>query len=67
MGNLEDWKSFEQSGKVSDYLLYKDKGKSDYTNDITSTSNSRRMGEEVYGRFDQDNGHGVICHASWRI
>lgn len=67
MGNLEDWKSFEQSGKVSDYLLYKYKDESLYTNEIASSSIGRRIGEDAYGRFDQDNRNGIICHASWRI
>lgn len=67
MENLEDWKSFEQSGKVNDYLLYKNKSGSVYTNDRTSTSISRRVGEEAYGRFDQGDRHSIICHAYWRF
>lgn len=67
MDNLEDWKSFEQSGRVSDYLLYKYKSELDYTNEMTSTSMSRRMDEEAYGRVDQGDRHSIICHACWRI
>lgn len=68
---VEDaWKNFELSGKISDYLTYrqsmqaKDAGRQ--TMEETARA-SQKKGKDGYGRAGSFNGDGVKCHADWRI
>lgn len=62
------WKDFELSGKVSDYLNYR---QSTGTKDMSERSNERSVtaerGIDGYGTEHSSDGHGVTCNADWRV
>lgn len=64
---MEDaWKNFETSGKIADYLTYR--------NTLEKTKNRQdaregatEKGMERYGAEYRFDGDGVKCNANWRI
>lgn len=63
----DTWKNFELSGKVSDYLTYRQStGTKDVKNEeVRSGMTERGIGR--YGTEHSSDGHGVKCNADWRV
>ncbi len=66
---VEDaWKNFELSGKISDYLTYRQSMQAEGAGRQTMEETaSQKKGKDGYGRTGSFNGNGVKCHADWRI
>lgn len=63
---IEDaWKNFELSGKISDYLTYRQHVGEETNKTDNSTFFERGMGS--YGTERGSDGNGVKCNADWRI
>lgn len=61
------WKNFELSGKVTDYLEYRQgEGQPAWHQAISRASRSER-GMDRYGTEHSSDGNGNQCHADWRL
>lgn len=59
MKNLNDWKLFEKTGSIEDYLNYA------CASEEKQLENRKTGGETV--EFGDRDGDGAVCHARWRI
>lgn len=71
---IEDaWKNFELSGKVEDYLNYRQEASSStYKPEVTQTYGSENSvfsdrGMGSYGTEHSSDRNGVKCNADWRV
>ena len=64
----DTWKNFELSGKISDYLTYRQcVGTKDVENEENVRSGMTERGIGSYGTEHSSDGHGVKCNADWRV
>lgn len=62
---VDTWKNFEQSGRVSDYLAYRQSRKEEPDESGKAAFYEKGMGS--YGSRRGSDGDGVKCHADWRV
>ena len=64
----DTWKNFELSGKVSDYLTYRQStGTKDVKNEEEARAGMTERGIGRYGTEHSSERHGAKCNADWRV
>lgn len=64
---MEDaWKNFETSGKVTDYLFYRDTVKKSGTKGFSGEEEAEKRMDQ-YGAEYRFDGDGFKCNADWRV
>lgn len=62
METLESWNVFETTGRIEDYLNYRNQFK-DYV--VHTSETYSQLGEPEHGRANNINRDGIIGHANW--
>ena len=61
---MDAWKNFELSGKISDYLTYR---QSTAEKAAKEAAEQLERGTGSYGTERDSDRDGVKCHADWRV
>ena len=61
------WKNFEMSGKVADYLAYRQIPNQEGKQEQTGAMTEAERGIGSYGTEHSSDGNGFKCHADWRV
>ena len=61
------WKNFEASGKISDYLAYRQIPNQEGKQEQTGAKAAAERGLGRYGTEHSSDGNGFKCHADWRV
>lgn len=64
---VDAWKNFELSGKVLDYLAYRQGAGQDERPAKGAESLLPERGMDRYGTERGSDGNGNQCHANWRL
>lgn len=65
----QEWMKFENTGRITDYLTYKEHSCGFYTQELMSVAGQAETGRSVtgHGADHSADGHGIISRPSGRI